>query len=73
MAVFSLLAALLLFECASACSSRNPREYGGMVRIEGGEFLMGADDGFAFEGPAHRVRVDSFWIDQTEEIGRAHV
>lgn len=41
-----------------------------MVRIEGGEFLMGADDGFPFEGPAHRVRLDGFWIDETEVTNR---
>ncbi len=37
-----------------------------MVRIEGGEFMMGTADGFPYEGPPHRVRLDSFWIDQTE-------
>src|SRR5699024_8977778 len=36
------------------------------VFIEGGVFLMGAtdDDGRADEYPAHRVKVDSFWIDR---------
>jgi formylglycine-generating enzyme required for sulfatase activity len=41
-----------------------------MVRIEGGEFLMGADDAFPFEGPVHRVRVNTFWIDETEVTNR---
>jgi formylglycine-generating enzyme required for sulfatase activity len=41
-----------------------------MVRIAGGEFLMGDDDAFPFEGPAHHVRVDSFWIDVTEVTNR---
>ncbi|MCA0422190.1 MAG: formylglycine-generating enzyme family protein [Proteobacteria bacterium] len=35
----------------------------GMVRIEGGTFLMGSDSHYAEEAPAHRVSVDSFWID----------
>ena len=39
----------------------------GMVLLEGGEFLMGSEDRFAYpgdgEGPARRVRLDSFWID----------
>ena len=40
----------------------------GMVWIPGGEFLMGTDDSRAnpAERPAHRVRVEGFWIDQTE-------
>jgi formylglycine-generating enzyme required for sulfatase activity len=40
----------------------------GMVWIEGGEFLMGSTDPLARpdEQPIHRVRVDGFWIDETE-------
>ncbi len=40
----------------------------GMVWIPGGEFTMGtdADLGWPDEKPAHRVRVDGFWMDQTE-------
>jgi len=40
----------------------------GMVRIAGGEFTMGTDSelGWPDEKPAHRVRVDGFWIDDTE-------
>ncbi len=49
---------------ALACSK--PVDTTGMVRIDGGEFLMGSDDGFPFEGPPHRVLLDSFWIDETE-------
>ena len=37
-----------------------------MVSIEGGEFLMGTEDGFAYEGPIHRVAVDGFHLDETE-------
>jgi len=38
----------------------------GMVWIAGGEFLMGTDDPKLppNEHPAHRVRVDGFWMDQ---------
>jgi sulfatase modifying factor 1 len=37
----------------------------GMRWIPAGEFTMGTNDshGMANEGPAHRVRVDDFWID----------
>ncbi len=40
----------------------------GMVWIPGGEFIMGTDDANAWpdEMPAHRVRVDGFWMDKTE-------
>jgi formylglycine-generating enzyme required for sulfatase activity len=40
----------------------------GMVWIPGGEFTMGSDDPDAssHEHPAHRVRVDGFWMDQTD-------
>jgi formylglycine-generating enzyme required for sulfatase activity len=39
-----------------------------MVWIEGGEFDMGSEDPDAssHEGPVHRVRVDGFWIDETD-------
>jgi formylglycine-generating enzyme required for sulfatase activity len=40
----------------------------GMVWIPGGEFTMGTDAEQAWpeEKPAHRVRVDGFWMDETE-------
>ncbi len=40
----------------------------GMVWIPGGEFTMGTNDkvGWADEKPAHRVRVDGFWMDETD-------
>ncbi|HLW68353.1 MAG TPA: SUMF1/EgtB/PvdO family nonheme iron enzyme, partial [Gemmataceae bacterium] len=40
----------------------------GMVWIPGGEFTMGsdADDVSSAEHPAHRVRVNGFWMDQTD-------
>ncbi len=39
-----------------------------MVWIPGGEFTMGSIDSLARpdEAPPHRVRVDGFWIDETE-------
>lgn len=40
----------------------------GMVWIPGGEFRMGSEDPLARpdERPVHRVRVDGFWLDETE-------
>jgi formylglycine-generating enzyme required for sulfatase activity len=39
-----------------------------MVRVPGGVYMLGTDDQSApdRERPAHRVRIDSFWIDRTE-------
>jgi formylglycine-generating enzyme len=36
-----------------------------MARVAGGIFRMGSDQHYSEEAPAHRVNVDSFWIDIT--------
>jgi formylglycine-generating enzyme required for sulfatase activity len=45
-----------------------------MVRVAGGSFTMGANDGAPDEQPLHDVRVNEFWMDRTEvtnaEFGR---
>ena len=38
----------------------------GMVRIPGGTFAMGTNDGFPFEGPVHTVTVSPFLLDKQE-------
>ncbi|MCA1635381.1 MAG: SUMF1/EgtB/PvdO family nonheme iron enzyme [Acidobacteria bacterium] len=38
----------------------------GMVRVPGGEFVMGNDGGDEYERPAHRVKVGAFFIDKYE-------
>jgi len=38
--------------------------FDGMVRIEGGTFLMGSDSHYPEEAPAHRATVDGFWMDR---------
>jgi len=38
----------------------------GMVRVPGGEFVMGTDEGGYNEGPEHRVHVPPFYIDRYE-------
>jgi sulfatase modifying factor 1 len=35
-----------------------------MVWIPGGTFMMGSDDHYPEEAPAHAVTVNGFWIDQ---------
>jgi formylglycine-generating enzyme required for sulfatase activity len=36
----------------------------GMVWVPGGGFLMGSDEHYPEEAPAHEVTVDGFWMDQ---------
>ena len=38
-----------------------------MLLIEGGEFMMGTNDGSPFEGPRHQVTLDPFYLD-TQEV-----
>ena len=42
----------------------------GMILIPGGTFGMGSDSHYPEEAPAHRVTVDSFWIDRTPVTNR---
>ena len=35
----------------------------GMIRIPGGSFLMGSDQHYPEEAPAHKVKVRGFWMD----------
>lgn len=46
--------------------SRPPAAPTGMIWIPGGEFTMGSDTGPPNERPAHRVRLDGYYIDETE-------
>jgi formylglycine-generating enzyme len=47
-----------------------PSQPRNMVWIPGGTFRMGSDRHYAEEAPAHRVRVDGFWIDRTPVTNR---
>lgn len=46
-------------------------QYPGMRLIDGGVFTMGSQAYYPEEGPLRRVRVDSFWIDETPVTNRA--
>ena len=41
-----------------------PPPHPGMVWVPGGTFLMGSDQHYPEEAPAHQVSVDGFWIDR---------
>src|SRR5688572_24340843 len=53
-------------QAASPEAVSRPRIENGMVFLPGGSFTMGTDKGFPYEGPAYKVSVSSFWIDQHE-------
>ncbi len=46
----------------------NSDSHAGMVWVSGGEFTMGTNESDAYdvEKPAHKVKVDGFWMDETE-------
>lgn len=58
----------LLVSFSSGALAKNSANPAGMVWIQGGEFNMGSDLPIARpdEKPVHRVKVDSFWMDNTE-------
>ena len=62
------VAAFAVAYAATAFRNAPPAGPPGMVWIPGGEFTMGTDSalGWPDEKPAHRVRVDGFWVDATE-------
>ena len=41
-----------------------------MIFVPGGEFRMGSDVHYPEEAPAHRAKVDGFWIDRTPVTNR---
>jgi sulfatase modifying factor 1 len=43
-----------------------------LVWIGGGEFTMGSNDHYPEERPAHRVRVDGFWLSSTAVTNREY-
>src|SRR6187200_1551332 len=60
--------AAVAFGVAFAATKLFNKPPSGMVWIPGGEFTMGTDSelGWPDEKPAHRVRVDGFFMDATE-------
>lgn len=44
----------------------------GFIWLDGGEFAMGTDGLYPEEAPAHRVRVDGFWISPTAVTNREY-
>ena len=55
-------------QAASPISRENLTD--GMIYLDGGSFWMGSDDHYQEERPAHKVKVDGFWIDPTPVTNR---
>lgn len=53
-------------QAQAAAASSCLQEFGAQVRIDGATFVMGDDDTYPEEGPAHEVTVSGFWIDSHE-------
>jgi formylglycine-generating enzyme len=55
----------ILFASALLHAAAPTTQPTGMVLIPAGTFTMGTADGFAYEGPPHKVSVHSFYMDKT--------
>lgn len=75
--MFRILFIVIVLTTLLRCSTKKSEDqttsnksvaHKGMVWIPGGEFTMGTDEEEAYpaEKPAHRVKVDGFWMDETE-------
>jgi formylglycine-generating enzyme required for sulfatase activity len=53
-----------------AAGNRSSDVKAAMRFIPGGAFRMGSNDHYPEEEPAHRVRVDGFWMDETPVTNR---
>lgn len=67
MRTFSSLTLTLLIVAKSFAAPADEHAPKDMIWIPAGEFTMGTDDPQSFpnERPAHRVKLDGFWIDRT--------
>jgi len=68
-----LTLALIGRSAPAPISYRGPvsrEDMAGMIRITGGEFVMGREGSHADEAPAHEVAVDVFWLDAHEVTNR---
>lgn len=47
-------------------------QYPGMVYIPKGEFIVGSNEGFQFEGPKQKIILEAFFIDKTEVTNKQY-
>jgi formylglycine-generating enzyme len=59
---------IFLTACQAKEQASKKQDHAGMRWIEGANFIMGNDDQNAYphERPSHPVKVDGFWMDETE-------
>lgn len=55
-------------EASQPVVDKPAKEISGMVWVPGGTFIMGTDEeeSYGHERPAHQVKLDGFWMDETE-------
>jgi len=63
---FIFLLIVLAIQSQSTIAEPSPADTNSMVWIPGSTFTMGSNAYYREEGPAHKVRVDGFWIDKHE-------
>jgi sulfatase modifying factor 1 len=63
-AMILVVAVVFLAACGVTTAPKTSND--DMVLVKGGTFDMGTGDGMPFEGPVHKIRVDSFLIDEHE-------
>ncbi len=51
-------------EASAGWEGREPPPFENMVWISGGTFMMGSDNHYPEESPAHEAEVDGFWMDR---------
>jgi len=73
LSAISLAAVLVLSSCAPRPPVKRLPEQPPMVRVPGGTYLIGRDDGPENEQPVHMVRVKAFYIDKYEVTNRMYL
>ncbi len=65
-ALFLLIGAVWLTARVAVGQSASPGSTEGMIRISGGAYPIGSDQGREDERPTHQVMLEPFWIDRYE-------
>lgn len=58
---------------SQATAPRSRAANGDMIAVPAGDYTIGRDDGSSTERPAHRIRLNGFFIDRTEVTNAAFV
>ncbi len=64
--IFKILSALIVLSFSAADGSAQISNPPAMVFVNGGSFMMGSNDGYADEKPAHKVTLSDYYIGKYE-------